>query len=125
MVNASLMMRRLKRRCGSGWDNSQNTCMLRVLTHWWDYETGVSVLVDMSRTKCCFPGSILTCLCLISICDLFTFWLTKQTITASVGCYREAACFLFWYWSISKIETVHSSGTSANLHPITSSHRRI
>jgi hypothetical protein len=33
--NVSLMTKRLKRRCGSDWDNSQKTSMLRVSTpHW-------------------------------------------------------------------------------------------
>jgi hypothetical protein len=34
MANVSLIAKRLKRRCGSGWDNSQKTSMPRVSTHW-------------------------------------------------------------------------------------------
>jgi hypothetical protein len=34
VANVSLLTKRLKRRCGSGWDNSQKTSMLRVSTHW-------------------------------------------------------------------------------------------
>jgi hypothetical protein len=34
VANVSLMTRRLKRMCGSGWDNSQKTSKLRVSTHW-------------------------------------------------------------------------------------------
>jgi hypothetical protein len=34
VANVSLMTRSLKRRCGSGWDKSQKTSMLRVSTHW-------------------------------------------------------------------------------------------
>jgi hypothetical protein len=33
-ANISLMTKRLNRRCGSGWDNSQKTSVLWVLTHW-------------------------------------------------------------------------------------------
>jgi hypothetical protein len=33
VVNVSLMTKRLKRRCESGWDNSQKTSVLRVSTH--------------------------------------------------------------------------------------------
>jgi hypothetical protein len=34
VTNVSLMTRRLKRRRGSGRDNSQKTAMLRVAAHW-------------------------------------------------------------------------------------------
>jgi hypothetical protein len=34
VAKVSLMMKTLKRRCGSGCDNSQNISMLRVSTHW-------------------------------------------------------------------------------------------
>jgi hypothetical protein len=34
VANISLMTKRLKWRCRSGWDNSQKTSMLRVLAHW-------------------------------------------------------------------------------------------
>jgi hypothetical protein len=33
-ANVSLIKKTLKRRCGSGWDNSKKTSMLRVSTHW-------------------------------------------------------------------------------------------
>jgi hypothetical protein len=32
-ANVSPMAKTLKRRCGSGWESSQNTCMMRVSTH--------------------------------------------------------------------------------------------
>jgi hypothetical protein len=34
MANVSLMTKKLKRRCGSGRDNTRKTNMLLVLTHW-------------------------------------------------------------------------------------------
>jgi hypothetical protein len=34
VANHPLMTKRLKRRCGSGWDNSQKTSMLQVSTDW-------------------------------------------------------------------------------------------
>jgi hypothetical protein len=46
----SLMTKRLKRRCGSGWDNNQKTSVLRVSTHWQSDGTSAS----MSRNKCIF-----------------------------------------------------------------------
>jgi hypothetical protein len=45
VANVSLMTKRLKRRCGSGWNNSQKTSVLRV----------------SSRNKCFFPVSTITC----------------------------------------------------------------
>jgi hypothetical protein len=60
VANVSLMMKRLKRRCGSGGDNSQKTSMLRVSTHWQSDGTSVSVLMEnMSRIKC-FSGANIT-----------------------------------------------------------------
>jgi hypothetical protein len=55
MADVSLMTKRLKRRCRSGWDKSQKTSMLRVSTHWESDGTSVSMLVeDKSRNKCFF-----------------------------------------------------------------------
>jgi hypothetical protein len=52
----------LKQRCKSGWDNSQKTSLLQVLTHWWSSRTNVSMLVGgMSRNKCFIPGLNITC----------------------------------------------------------------
>jgi hypothetical protein len=34
VASVSLMRKRLTRRCGSSWDNSQKTPLLRVSTHW-------------------------------------------------------------------------------------------
>jgi hypothetical protein len=52
-----------KRRCGSGWDNSQNTSMLQISTHWESDGTSVSMLVErMSRNECFFlPDSNVKC----------------------------------------------------------------
>jgi hypothetical protein len=61
VTDVSLMTRKLKRRCVSGWDNSQKTSMLRVLTHWENDGAIVSMLVeDLWRNKS-FPGSNITC----------------------------------------------------------------
>jgi hypothetical protein len=40
VANVSVMTKRLKRRCGSGRYNTENTSVLRVSTHW--YSDGVS-----------------------------------------------------------------------------------
>jgi hypothetical protein len=73
VAKVSLMAKRLKRRCGRGWDNSQKTCMLWVSTHWSSDRTRVSMLAeDMSRNKCFFQFRISYILLCISICDLFT-----------------------------------------------------
>jgi hypothetical protein len=62
VTNVSLMTKRLKRRWGSGCDNSQQTSVQRVSTHWLSDGSSVSVLVeDMPRNKCFFPGSNITC----------------------------------------------------------------
>jgi hypothetical protein len=34
VANVSLMTKMMKRRCGSGWNNSRKTSMLRVSMHW-------------------------------------------------------------------------------------------
>jgi hypothetical protein len=34
VADVSLMTKRLKLRCGCGWDNSQKTSTLRVSTYW-------------------------------------------------------------------------------------------
>jgi hypothetical protein len=34
VASVSLMTKRLKRRCGSGWDNKQETSMTQVSKHW-------------------------------------------------------------------------------------------
>jgi hypothetical protein len=88
VANGSLMTKRLKRRCGSGWDNSEKTCMLRVSG------TSVSMLVeDMSRSKCFFvPGSNIT---------YFTFYVhlwplprnNSESIVIIVTSYSLQGCF--------------------------------
>jgi hypothetical protein len=71
VASVSLMTKRLKRRCGSGWENSQNTSMLLVLTHRQSDGTRVSMLVeDMSRKF--FFRFEYHVLRFTSICDLFT-----------------------------------------------------
>jgi excinuclease UvrABC ATPase subunit len=59
VANVSLM-NRLKRRCGSGWDNDQNTSMLRVSTQWakrWGKFINVGGgYMYISRNKCSFSG---------------------------------------------------------------------
>jgi hypothetical protein len=53
VTDVSLMTKRLKRRCGSGWDNSQKTSMLRVSAHWYSDGTSVSMLMEaMPRNNC-------------------------------------------------------------------------
>jgi hypothetical protein len=42
VANVLLMTKRLKRRCKSGWDNSQKTSMLQVLTCWLSNGTNIS-----------------------------------------------------------------------------------
>jgi hypothetical protein len=62
VAKVSLMTKRLKRRCGSGWDNSEKTSMLRVSTHWESDGTSVSMSVeDTSRNKCFFPALNIKC----------------------------------------------------------------
>jgi hypothetical protein len=62
MENILFMTQRFKLRRGSGWDNSRKTSILRVSTLWYSDGTSVSMLVeDMSRNKCYFPGSNITC----------------------------------------------------------------
>jgi hypothetical protein len=97
--NVSLMTKRLKRRCGNGWDNGQKISVLRVSTHWQSDGTSVSMFVkDMSRNKCFSQVRISHVLLFRFICDLFTDsssyyhyhnankFLPSNTVTASVGC---------------------------------------
>jgi hypothetical protein len=53
-ANVSLMTKRLKRRCGNGWNNNQKTSMLQVSTHCWSDGTGVSMLMDDMSINNCF-----------------------------------------------------------------------
>jgi hypothetical protein len=53
VANVYLMAERFKWKCGSGWDNSQKTSILRVSTHWWSDGKSVAMLVeDTSRIPC-------------------------------------------------------------------------
>jgi hypothetical protein len=73
VANVSLMTKRLKRRCGSGWDNSQKTSKLggfNTLVKWWDKCVSM-LLEDMSRNDF-FQDRILNVLRSIYICGLFT-----------------------------------------------------
>jgi hypothetical protein len=84
VANVSLMTR-LKRRCGSGSDKSRKTSMLRVSKHWLRDGTCLSILEDdMSRNKC---------LCIISICDLFTdspsYNMRGKVYSCFLGLYTE------------------------------------
>jgi hypothetical protein len=73
VAEVSLMMKRLKRMCGSGSDGSQKTSMVRVSTHGQSDGTSVSMLVkDTSRNDCFFQVRTLYVLRVISICDLIT-----------------------------------------------------
>jgi hypothetical protein len=52
VANFSLVTKSLKRRCGSDWDNSEKTSVLRASTHWQSDGTIVSMLLeDMSRNN--------------------------------------------------------------------------
>jgi hypothetical protein len=84
VANVSSMTKKLKRRCGSGWDNAQKTSMLRVSTHWQSDGTSVSILVeDMSRNEGFFPGWNITC---------FTFyihlWPIYWLVVSNVRCMK-------------------------------------
>jgi hypothetical protein len=63
VANVSLMTKRLKRSCGSGWGNSQRTSVLRVSTRW---DKCISVGGG------CVEVRLSLALYFISICDLFT-----------------------------------------------------
>jgi hypothetical protein len=65
-----LITKRLKRRCGSGWDNSWNTSVLRVSTPWYRNGTSVSMW-RICREIIVFTGFEYN-VCFIFICDLFT-----------------------------------------------------
>jgi hypothetical protein len=53
VADFSLMTKRLKQRCRSGWDNSKKISVRRVSRHWWSDGTSISVLVgNMSSDKC-------------------------------------------------------------------------
>jgi hypothetical protein len=61
-VNVSLMMKRFKWRCGSGWGNCQKTSVLRVSTHClrrWDKR--ISVGGGYVEKWMFFPYSNITC----------------------------------------------------------------
>jgi hypothetical protein len=74
VTNVSLMTRRLKRSCGDGWDNIEETSKLRVSTRWtargqvyqcwWRIRQEINVFL--------FQVRISHVLRFISICDLFT-----------------------------------------------------
>jgi hypothetical protein len=73
VANVSMMTKSLKRRCGSVWDNSQKTSVLRVSTHCRSDRSNISMLVEyMSRNKCFSQVRISHILRFISICDLLT-----------------------------------------------------
>jgi hypothetical protein len=73
VAHFSLIAKRLKRSCGSGWNNSQKTSVLRASTHWWSDGTSISMLVeDMSRNARYFQVRISHVLHFISLCDIFT-----------------------------------------------------
>jgi hypothetical protein len=85
VANVSLMKERLKRRFGSGSDNSQKASMLRVSTH----GTSTSMFVgDMPRNKCFSQVRISHVLRFLSICGLFTDFSSYIETTS--------ACFLKW-----------------------------
>jgi hypothetical protein len=46
VTNVSLMTKRLKRMCVSGWGNNEKTSMLWVSTHWYSNGTSISMLVE-------------------------------------------------------------------------------
>jgi hypothetical protein len=90
-----LLMKRLKRKCGSGRDNSRKTPVLRVSTHWYNEETSVSMLVeDMSINICFFPSRFEYHMFYVS----YTFG--TYLLTALFSC-----VFFFFF-----LEKLHSSG---------------
>jgi hypothetical protein len=63
VANISLMRKRLKRRCGNGWDDSQKDFYAAGFEELVKRGTSVSMLVkDISRNKCSFlPVLFITC----------------------------------------------------------------
>jgi hypothetical protein len=104
----------MKRKCGSGWHNSQKTFALRVSTRWKRDGTSVSMLVgDMSRNSWFFQVRISNVLCVISIFYPFTdspsyyqLWLLtwKESINLQRGIGLHNIIRIFIYLSKTNLQ---------------------
>jgi hypothetical protein len=72
--NVSLMTKRLKRRCGSGWDNSQRTSMMRVATHWLRDGTSEPACFGLHWSSSCLSKIVDETAVLPSISSIFGVW---------------------------------------------------